>query len=71
MPLRLSKQINDMLRFSTISLSVPRQYDEGDLVLLYDQAKEPLGAGKFQPHVARSLCRAMCVRERSLQIGIL
>ena len=27
----------------------PRLYIEGDLVLLYDQAKEPLGAGKFKP----------------------
>jgi hypothetical protein len=27
----------------------PRQYTEGDLVLLYDQAKEPLGEGKFNP----------------------
>jgi hypothetical protein len=27
----------------------PRLYTEGDLVLLYDQAKEPLGAGKFKP----------------------
>jgi hypothetical protein len=27
----------------------PRQYVEGDLVLLYDQAKEPLGVGKFKP----------------------
>jgi hypothetical protein len=27
----------------------PRQYTEGDLVLLYDQSKEPLGAGKFNP----------------------
>jgi hypothetical protein len=25
----------------------PRQYAKGDLVLLYDQAKEPLGPGKF------------------------
>ena len=24
-------------------------YAEGDLVLPYDQAKEPLGAGKFKP----------------------
>jgi hypothetical protein len=24
-------------------------YVEGDLVLLYDQAKEPLGVGKFKP----------------------
>jgi hypothetical protein len=27
----------------------PWLYAEGDLVLLYDQAKEPLGAGKFKP----------------------
>jgi len=27
----------------------PQQYVEGDLVLLYDQSKEPLGAGKFNP----------------------
>jgi hypothetical protein len=27
----------------------PWLYVEGDLVLLYDQAKEPLGAGKFKP----------------------
>jgi hypothetical protein len=27
----------------------PWQYAEGDLVLLYDQAKEPLGASKFKP----------------------
>ena len=27
----------------------PWKYVEGDLVLLYDQAKEPLGAGKFKP----------------------
>jgi hypothetical protein len=27
----------------------PRLYAEGDLVLLYDQAKEQLGAGKFKP----------------------
>jgi hypothetical protein len=27
----------------------PRLYIEGDLVLLYDQAKKPLGAGKFKP----------------------
>ena len=27
----------------------PQLYVEGDLVLLYDQAKEPLGAGKFNP----------------------
>jgi hypothetical protein len=27
----------------------PWLYAEGDLVLLYDQAKEPLGVGKFKP----------------------
>jgi hypothetical protein len=27
----------------------PRLYTKGDLVLLYDQAKEPLGSGKFKP----------------------
>ena len=27
----------------------PRMFNEGDLVLLWDQAKEPLGAGKFNP----------------------
>ena len=27
----------------------PRLYIEGDLVLLYDQTKQPLGAGKFKP----------------------
>jgi hypothetical protein len=27
----------------------PRLYVEGDLVLLYYQAKEPLGVGNFKP----------------------
>ena len=27
----------------------PRKFSEGDLVLLWDQAKEPLGAGKLNP----------------------
>ena len=27
----------------------PRSFVEGDLVLLYDQAHDKLGAGKFQP----------------------
>ena len=27
----------------------PRKFSEGDLVLLWDQAKEPLGTGKFNP----------------------
>ena len=27
----------------------PRKFSEGDLVILWDQAKEPLGEGKFNP----------------------
>ena len=27
----------------------PRRFTEGDFVLLWDQAKEPLGEGKFNP----------------------
>ena len=27
----------------------PRAFSEGDLVLLWDQLKEPLGVGKFNP----------------------
>ena len=27
----------------------PQRFSEGDLVLLYDQASEPIGAGKFNP----------------------
>ena len=27
----------------------PRKFSEGDLVLLWHQAKEPLGAGNFNP----------------------
>ena len=27
----------------------PRRFSEGDLVLLWDQPKEPLGEGKFNP----------------------
>ena len=27
----------------------PRVFSEGDLVLLWDQSKEPMGAGKFNP----------------------
>ena len=27
----------------------PRVFSEGDLVLLWDQSKEPLGEGKFNP----------------------
>ena len=27
----------------------PREFSEGDLVLLWDQPKEPLGVGKFNP----------------------
>ena len=28
---------------------LPRKFSEGYLVILWDQAKEPLGAGKFNP----------------------
>ena len=28
---------------------LPRVFSEGDLVLLWDQPKEPLGEGKFNP----------------------
>ena len=28
---------------------IKRKFSEGDLVLLWDQAKEPLGEGKFNP----------------------
>ena len=27
----------------------PRKFSDGGLVILWDQAKEPLGAGKFNP----------------------
>ena len=27
----------------------PRRFSEGELVLLWDQSKEPLGAGNFNP----------------------
>ena len=27
----------------------PRRFSQGDLVLLWDQLKEPLGTGKFNP----------------------
>ena len=27
----------------------PRSFSDSDLVLLWDQAREPLGAGKFNP----------------------
>jgi hypothetical protein len=41
----------------------PRLYVEGDLVLLYDQAKEPLGAGKFKP-MWHDLYIVRCVLEK-------
>ena len=44
----------------------PRAFSEGDLVLLWDQPKEPLGAGNFNPIMAWSLRRQTCVREGCL-----
>ena len=40
----------------------PRVFSEGDLVLLWDQSKEPLGLGKFNP----MWCGQVCVREGCL-----
>ena len=44
-----------------------RRFSEGDLVLLWDQAKEPLGAGKFNamwcgPYVVKTCLRERCLR---------
>jgi hypothetical protein len=46
----------------------PRQYVEGVLVLLYDQAKEPTRGRKIQSRVAQSLYRETCPRKRILQV---
>ena len=43
----------------------PRRFSEGDLVLLWDQPKEPLGAGKFNP-----MWRGPYVVKRVLEKGI-
>ena len=57
------EQLDEQRRDALVSLEVnkhhvkvqydksirPRRFSEGDLVLLWDQAKEPLGAGKFNP----------------------
>ena len=59
------KQLDEQRRDASVTLEVNKhrvkaQYDksarlrvfsEGDLVLLWDQSKEPLGAGKFNPMV--------------------
>ena len=42
----------------------PWKFSEGDLVLLYDQASEPLGAGKFNP-----MCHIPYVVKRLLEKG--
>ena len=42
----------------------PRRFSEGDLVLLWDQPKEPLGAGKFNP-----MWRCLYVVKRVLEKG--
>ena len=41
----------------------PRKFSEGDLVLLWDQAKEPLGVGNFNPMWHRP-CMVKCVLEK-------
>ena len=41
----------------------PRKFSEGDLVLLWDQAKEPLGAGKFNPMWHGPYVLKTCIRE--------
>jgi hypothetical protein len=45
-PTRLT---NKKLSVSMIGLFALRIFSEGDLVLVYDQDKDPLGAGKFKP----------------------
>ena len=42
----------------------PRLYVEGDLVLLYDQAKELLGSGKFKP-----MCHGPYIMRHVLEKG--
>ena len=37
------------IKFQYDRLVCPRKFSEGDLVLLWDQDKEPLGVGKFNP----------------------
>jgi hypothetical protein len=44
----------------------PRVFSEGDLVLLYEQDRDLLGAGKIRGYVARPLYRQMSVGEGSL-----
>ena len=57
------EQLNEQRRDALVTLEVnkhcvkvqydksvcPRRFNEDDLVLLWDQAKEPLGGGKFNP----------------------
>ena len=38
-----------MSRKGPVKSNCPRRFSEGDLVLLWDQPKEPLGVGKFNP----------------------
>jgi hypothetical protein len=45
-PMRLT---NKKLSVSMIGPFCPQIFSEGDLVLVYDQDKDPLGAGKFKP----------------------
>ena len=57
------KQLDEQRRDALVALEVnkhhikvqydksvrPRRFSEGDMLLLWDQAKEPLGAGNFNP----------------------
>ena len=57
------EQLDEQHRYALVALEInkrrikvqydkfvrPRRFSEGDLVLLWDQLKEPLGAGKFNP----------------------
>eukprot|EP00253_Pinus_taeda_P007477 PITA_07477 len=43
----------------------PRNFSEGDLVLIYDQANDKLGAGKFVP-----MCHVLYIIKRKLAKGV-
>ena len=61
--MQLDEQLDEQCRDDLVPLKVnkhhikdqydnsvcPRKFSEGDLVLLWDQASEPSGAGKFNP----------------------
>jgi hypothetical protein len=47
MPLWLTKPIRNVVKAQYDKNVKPRVFSEGDLVLLYDQESDKLGAGKF------------------------